>query len=135
MIMKKIQLPPNQYRHLASVLRIIERGLDEIERNVLHPGAGITIKNEQDLNTEKLKSISNIIIMGKRQISHLAEKYQIHSENLVTSRFLNSRKAKMWEVLADSLTRKQKGYGTFHEEYREEFDQDIMALDHLLEKL
>jgi len=132
---KRIQLPPNQHRHLTSVLRIIERSLDEIERNVLRPVAGNTTRTEQDMSPDELESVRKVIEMGKEKICYLVEKYQIHPEIVHTNRFLNSRKAKIWEVLVDSLTNKLKGYGAFPEKYREEYDRDIGELDQLLGKL
>ena len=89
----------------------------------------------QDLNPDELESVQKVIGKGKELISQLVEKYKIHPEIVHTRRFLNSRKAKMWEVLADSHTKKLKGYGTFPEKYREEFDRDIAELDRLLGEL
>ena len=132
---KRIQLPPNQHRHLTSVLRIVERNLNELERNVLYPVSGKTFKREQDLTPDELETVYRVIEAGRKQISEMVEKYQIQPEIIHTRRFLNSRKAKIWEVLADSLTKKLKGYGTFPEKFREEFDQDIGKLDRLLGEL
>jgi hypothetical protein len=71
----------------------------------------------------------------KQQIGSLVIKYNLKTEEVKTSRIINSRKAKMWETITDTNSRKLKGYSKFPAELAEEFDKDINRLRKLIETL
>ena len=71
----------------------------------------------------------------KIQIRYLSDKYELRSTHFNLSQVINSKKAKMWEVLCDSKSMKLKGFGQFPPEYVLEFDSDIEKLLKLTERI
>jgi len=133
--MDKIVLSENHRRSISSSMMIIERMMMDIERALLNPPDGVmskTVNDIPDLNANHYVSDLNEM---KIQISNLAYKYNLKSEEVRLSRMINSRKAKMWETIKDTSSRKLKGYGKFPIEFAEEFDKDIKNILKLIENL
>jgi hypothetical protein len=133
--MNKIVLSENHRRSISSSMMIIERMMIDMERALLNPPDGVmskTVIDIPDLNTDHF-----IIVLKemRRQISNLANKYNLKTEEVKLSRIINSRKAKMWETIKDTTSRKLKGYGKFPIEFAEEFDKDIKNILKLIETL
>jgi hypothetical protein len=91
-----------------------------------------TVIDIPDLNTNHFISVLKEM---RLQISTLANKYNLKTEEVKLSRIINSRKVKMWETIKDTTSRKLKGYGKFPFEFAEEFDKDIKNLLKLIETL
>ena len=133
--MDKIVLSENHRRSISSSMMIIERMMMDIERVLLNPPDGVmskTVNDIPDLNANHFISVLNEM---RRQISTLVNKYNLKTEEVKLSRIINSRKAKMWETIKDTTSRKLKGYGKFPVEFAEEFDKDIKNLLKLIETL
>jgi hypothetical protein len=114
---------------------IIERMMMDIERALLNPPDGVmsrTVIDIPDLNTDHF-----IIVLKEmtKEIDYLAVKYNLKTEEVKLSRMINSRKAKMWETIKDTSSRKLKGYGKFPVEFAEEFDKDMKIILKLIEAL
>lgn len=126
--MKKIALSENHRRSVSSSIHIIEKMLIEIENVMAHPDNGQMIKTLNDMpdldKTHFKSAISNI----KTEIKYISEKYSLKPEEIKMSRLINSRKAKMWETVTDTNSRKLKGFKEFPKELAEEFDRDIARL-------
>ena len=133
--MDKIVLSENHPRSVSSSMQIIEKMVNEIEKAILFPGNGVTIKSVNDME----KTDFNLYIKGldevKKQIKYMAEKYDLRMDEVKLSRLINSRKAKMWETITDTTSRKLKGYKDFPKETAEEFDADINRLRMAIELL
>lgn len=133
--MDKIVLSENHRRSISSSIMIIGRMMMDIERALLNPPDGVmskTVIDIPDLNTNHFISVLKEM---RLQISTLANKYNLKTEEVKLSRIINSRKAKMWETIKDTTSRKLKGYGKFPVEFAEEFDKDIKNLLKLIETL
>jgi hypothetical protein len=57
------------------------------------------------------------------------------TEEVKLSKIISFRKARMWETITDTTSRKLKGYSKFPIELAEEFDRDINKLLKLIETL
>jgi hypothetical protein len=133
--MEKIVLSENHRRSISSSMLIIERMMMDIERALLNPSDGVmsrTVIDIPDLNTDHFITVLKEMT---KEIDYLAVKYNLKTEEVKLSRMINSRKAKMWETIKDTSSRKLKGYGKFPVEFAEEFDKDIKNLLKLIETL
>jgi hypothetical protein len=65
----------------------------------------------------------------------LARKYGTAREEQSLQRIIDAKRAKIWEILTDSLSRKIKGYGTFPKKYADEYDSDIGKLIEITNKI
>jgi hypothetical protein len=82
----------------------------------------------KDVDDVTIESNISAIKEAKDYICELADKYGTSKENLSLQRVINAKRTKMWEILADTLSRKIKGYGTFPKKYVDEYDSDINKL-------
>ena len=133
--MDKIVLSENHRRSISSSMLIIERMMKDIERVVLNPPEGVMSKTVNDIPDLDADHFISVLKAMEKQINSLAVKYNLRIEEVKISRIINSRKAKMWETIKDTASRKLKGYGKFPVEYAEEFDKDINKLLILIETL
>jgi hypothetical protein len=125
---KKIHLPENNTRVLASSLMLVEKTLMEMEV--------IFLKNDNTCCSEVLKDVDNdtisynvsIIKEARTEICKLAEKYGTSKEKQSLQRIIDAKRTKIWEMLNNTLSRRIKGYGTFPKKYVDEYDSDIGKL-------
>jgi hypothetical protein len=132
--MDRITLTDNHRRSVSSSIFIIEKMMLDIEKVLLMPDHGVLIKTENDLPQNETDHYMNAISDLKVEIDFLAVKYNLRHEETKVSRFINSRKAKMWETVTDTSSRKLKGFKEFPAEIAEEFDSDIARLKKLIDK-
>jgi hypothetical protein len=133
--MNKVVLSENHRRSISSSMLIVEKMMMDIEKVVFNPSEGVisrTLNDISDLNPEHYTSVISDL---KKQIACLVEKYNLRTEEVKLSKILSSRKAKMWETITDTTSRKLKGYSKFPVELAEEFDRDINKLLKLIETL
>jgi hypothetical protein len=133
--MQKVVLSENHRRSVSSSMHIIEKMVIEIEKTIANPDSGVlsrTINDMPDIDLEHYKSAISKI---KSEIIHIAEKYNLRTEEIKMSRLVASRKAKMWETVTDTSSRKLKGYKEFPKELAAEFDADISKLKELIDIL
>lgn len=133
--MEKIKLPDNHRRSLSSSLFIVEKLLDEINQALTHPDDGIMYKMEVDVPEYAFLSTTENIAKAKEMIEQLSSKYELSAQHSVMSRFIDSRKSKIWEILSGTNARGMKGYGPFPKEYAQEFDNDIKRLQEMVNKV
>jgi hypothetical protein len=133
--MNKIILSENHRRSVSSSIHIIEKMVIEIERAISHPENGFLSKTVNDMPDIDLAHYSSAIAGIKSEIKHISEKYSLRTEEVKISRVINSRKAKMWETVTDTTSRKLKGYKEFPKEMALEFDNDISKLKILIDSL
>jgi len=132
---KKIHLSENHTRALSSSLIVVEKSLTELEdmlQKQSHTCCNVILK---DVDDETIENNISTIQEAKRYISELAAKYGTSKENLSLQRVINAKRAKIWEILTDTLSRKIKGYGTFPKKYADEYDSDIKKLIDITNKI
>jgi len=133
--MERIVLSDNHRRSISSSMQIIDKMMMDIERALLNPTEGVISKTVNDIPDLNANYLISVIKEMKTEISSLVIKYNLKTEEVKTSRIINSRKAKMWETITDTNSRKLKGYSKFPTEFAEEFDKDISKLRKLIETL
>ena len=134
--MNKIILSENHTRSVSSSLYIIEKTIEELEREIISPPKNRILykidKSDVDIDLVRFKSLLSQI---KMHIRYLTYKYNLHSTNLHLDRIIASHKSKIWEILCATTAKGLKGYGAFPEEYSEEFDSDIDTLQRLIDNI
>jgi hypothetical protein len=133
--MKKITLSENHRRSVSSSVHIIEKMLIDIENVKSNPDNGTMIRTINDIEDLDEPHFRNAIDNIKSEIRYLAEKYNLKPEEIKMSRIINSRKAKMWETVTDTNSRKLKGFKEFPKELADEFDKDIARLKATIDAL
>jgi len=132
---KKIHLPENHTRSLSSSLIVVEKSLLELEDMLQKESISccnvLTKDVDEKIVTENLTAIQE----AKRYICELSEKYGTTKEVLSLQRVINAKRARIWEILSDTLSKKIKGYGAFPKKYVDEYDGDINKLMELIEKI
>ena len=125
---KKIPLSENHTRVLSSSLIVVEKSLSELEDMLLKQSNACCNVMLKDVDDETIENNISVIQEAKSYICILAEKYETSKERLSIQRVINAKRAKIWEILTDTLSRKLKGYGTFPRKYADEYDSDINKL-------
>ena len=133
--MDKIVLSENHRRSVSSSIHIIEKMLLEIERVISAPDNGVLLKTVNDVPDIDEEHYAIAIKNIKSEIKYISVKYSLRTEEIKMSRLINSRKAKMWETVTDTTSKKLKGYKEFPKENAEEFDADIAKLKQLIDLL
>jgi hypothetical protein len=132
---KKIHLSENHTRSLSSSLIVVEKSLLELEDMLQKQSNSCCNVLLKDVDEVTIESNISAIKEAKSFICELAEKYETSKERLSIQRVINAKRAKIWEILTDTLSRKIKGYGTFPKKYADEYDSDITKLIDITNKI
>lgn len=133
--MKKITLSENHNRSISASLYIVERLVSELEHDLNNPSDMILSQVIYDLEDREKEHFLVIIREIKDHIKMLSEKYNLRAKELLFSQLLQAKKSGIWVILCDTTSQRLKGYGTFPEDYAEEFDNDIARLQELVQKI
>jgi hypothetical protein len=131
----RITLTDNHRRSVSSSIYVIEKMVNDIERVLTHPESGILIRTVNDMKDVDLEHYRTAIRNIRKEIERISYKYNLKSEEILMSRLINSRKAKIWETINDTTSGKMKGYSEFPKELAAEFDEDIASLSKILDSL
>ena len=131
---KKI-LGENHLRSLSSSLTIVEQLLIEIEDQMTRHYKTCCLEIDNDIKSDVIDQNLKVIEEARKQICTLAEKYNTGKRVQSLRRVVDVKKSKIWEILCDAGSRKQKGFGKFPKELVREFDEDIERLLAITEKL
>jgi hypothetical protein len=133
--MEKIILSPNHRRSFTSSLMVVERNLIEIENILKHPSNAFLMELTMDISRSRQEECLRNITEARQVIGQLFTKYGLYTHTTLISRFIDSRKSGIWEILCDTSSKKLKGYGEFPPENIKEFDDDIIELQRLIENI
>jgi hypothetical protein len=133
--MAKINLSNNQKRSISASLHIVEKSVNELERELNRTGDLIMFKVINDTGDLNLQEYKLLIQQIKSHIRYLADKYCLQPTSLPLSQIINAQKSNMWVILCDTRSNSMKGYGEFPKELAEEFDSDIDILQDLIDRL
>jgi hypothetical protein len=125
---KKINLPENNNRVLSSSLMLVEKSLIEMEKLFCEKDNTCCFEVLNDVTNDTILYNISIIHEARTEICNLADKYNTSKEKLSLQRIIDAKKAKIWEMLNNTLSRKIKGYGAFPKKYADEYDSDVGKL-------
>jgi len=109
--------------------------MDELETLLNVEKNLVTQTIKRDISEDKKFAVLEVMGEIKQEIKRLSEQYDLKKQVITESHFLDSRKAKAWEILHNSSTSRMNAFGTFPEEYKESYDADIMHLLALVSRL
>lgn len=135
MKLTKTALTENHRRSLTSGLMIVEQMLVEIEDYLRAMKKYCCFEVDDDIDTDDRNYNLETINTARDQICKLAEKYNTTKHHQSLSRVINAKKTKIWEVLCDIKSKKQKGFGEFPKEMVKEYDKDIEQLMSLTDRI
>jgi ABC-type arginine transport system ATPase subunit len=114
---------------------VVEKNLIEMENILKHPVNGLLMEMTNDISPSRKKECLRNIAKARRILGQLFIKYGLYKHTTLISRFIDSRKSGIWEILCDTSSKRLKGYGEFPSENIKEFDNDINTLQKLIEKI
>jgi len=124
----KIYLSENHTRSLSSSLTIVEKSLMELEDMLIKQSNSCCNVLMKDVDDKTIETNISVIQEARSFICELAEKYGTSKDKSSLQRVINAKRAKIWEILSETLSRNMRGYGTFPKKHAEEFDTDITKL-------
>jgi hypothetical protein len=89
----------------------------------------------KDVDDKTIETNISVIQDAKSYICELAEKYGTSKTKSSLQRVINAKRARIWEILSEALSRNMRGYGTFPKKHAEEFDTDITKLIEITNRL
>lgn len=131
----KRSLPENHLRSVSSSMYLIEKLLLDIQHVFLENGSLRMLETTGKITPEKREVLLQTIKQISLALNQFADKYQLTKQTLSQGQIINSRKAKMWEILNNTTSDSLKGFGTFPPELKDEFDADLHHLLQLVEKI
>ncbi len=133
--MGKITLTENHRRSLSSSLKVAEKSIDELKKELICQDDQVMNKIKRSLTQDEITECIAVIQKIKLYISFLKEKYGLEPSVTDITRIINAKKSTIWEILVNTTSAKLKGYGKFPAKYAEEFDSDLNELIELINKL
>ena len=133
--MGKQNLTDKHLRSVSSSIYVIEKMVTDIENAIKYPETGILSKTVNDIGNLDIDHYNKAIAKIKTEIKQISVKYSLRTEEIMLSRLINSRKAKIWETITDTTSIKMKGFSEFPRELASEFDDDIARLKEVLDEL
>lgn len=131
----KLTLRENHRRSLTSALIMVEQMLVEMEEYLCVPKNYCCFEVDNDIKNNDKDHDLEIIGKAREQICKLAEKYSTGKQCQSLKKSINAKKTKIWKILCDVKSRRQKGFGEFPKEMIKEYDNDIDELMALTEKI
>jgi len=125
---RKIHLSENHTRSLSSSLIVVEKSLLELENMLIKQNNSCCNVLMKDVDDKTIETNISVIQEARSFICELAEKYGTSKDKSSLQRVINAKRAKIWEILSETLSRNMRGYGTFPKKHAEEFDTDITKL-------
>jgi len=128
-------LPENYFRSISSKMYLIEKSIIETEDLLLRKSNGSCFEIVDDLEESEIEFVLQKISVLKALIEKLALKYNLRKNISYTSRILQAKNSKIWEILGDSFSNRLKGYGKLSGEITDELDSDLSSMMEIIEQL
>ncbi|HKK12522.1 MAG TPA: hypothetical protein VJ945_06795 [Flavobacteriaceae bacterium] len=132
---ESFKLPENYFRSISSKMYLIEKSIIETEDLLLRKSNGSCFEIVDDLEESEIEFVLQKISVLKALIEKLALKYNLRKNISYTSRILQAKNSKIWEILGDSFSNRLKGYGKLSGEITDELDSDLSSMMEIIEQL
>ena len=124
----KNRLSNNHRRVLSTVLRIIEKDLNEMINLLSNPVKTSSFEVLSDLEeyekNDKIVKINEIL----SEVKKIFKEFSFEKEYLEQSKIIESKKTKLWSILEDSYSKKLYRYGVIDPENSIKIDKIIKDL-------
>lgn len=133
--MEQKQFSGPQRRSVSAAMKMIEKSLNELSDHTGLQRSYHTIHfNDPPDSVEQIR-INSIISEIHEKISKMIEIYNLEKDEISMDQVLNSKKAYLWTILEDSTSKRMKGYGTFPDSIKEQYDREIQEFMDLISRL
>ena len=134
-MVENFELPENYLRSISSKMYLIEKSIIEMEDLLLRKLKGSCFEIVDDVDEHEIEFVLQKISILKTLLEKLAIKYNLKKNVSYTSRILQAKNSKIWEILGDSYSKQLKGFGKLSGELTEAFDSDLSSMMHIIEEL
>jgi hypothetical protein len=128
-------LTGNHKRSFSSTLIVIEQLLIEIKDNMVNPPQSCCAEVHNDVERSVIENNLLVIEEALDQICSLKEKYKTDKFTGSLQRVIDAKRAKIWETLQNSKSKRMKGFGEFPPKAIKEYDADIDNLMAIADKI
>ena len=129
------KLPENHLRSISSKMYLIEKSIIETEDLLRRKSSSSCFEIVNDLQENEIEFVLEKISALKSLVEKLALKYDLKKNISYTSRVLEAKNSKIWEILGDSYSRRLKGYGKLSDKITDELDSDLSSMMEIIEQL
>jgi len=133
--MKNITLTKRHKRLLSSLFFVLEQKIEAIEHVIKSPKDNASYMIEQDLDTEKLKRLSENCTDLRASLDLVSEKLQLSKRKISQSHYIQTMQSQMWESISDAFSSKLKGYGNELIESARKTDPDMEIIAEKIDQL
>ena len=128
--MKTQGLSDNHRRVLSVVVRNVERSLDEIEETLTRSGTRRSLLHqiEGSYSDAGRKDILGHVAAIRQRLHQFIEEFQLTGVSFTEHQIIDTKVTHIWLMLADSYSRKLRGYGEVAEPSRTTLDNTISEL-------
>ncbi|MBN2175228.1 MAG: hypothetical protein JW731_13925 [Bacteroidales bacterium] len=131
----EISLSANHLRSVSVTMYLIEKSIIETEELLLNKSKGVCFEVINDLQEYEVQMMLEKISGLKKLINNLATKYQLKKNTSFTSRILQAKYSRMWEILGDTFSKRLKGFGELPDDVASELDSDLNQMMEIIEQL
>jgi len=110
---EKILLTYNHRRSLSSTLMVVEQLLVDLRDVMVNPTQTCCYELKKDIDIATIEHNQKVIKKALSIICSLKEKYNTDKTVQSLQRIVDAKKAKIWETLHNSKSRRMKGFGEF----------------------
>jgi hypothetical protein len=128
-------LTGNHKRSFSSTLIVIEQLLIEIKDNMVNPPHSCCAEVHNDVDISVIENNLLVIEEALDKICSLKEKYKTDKFTGSLQRVIDAKRAKIWETLQNSKSKRMKGFGEFPPKAIKEYDADIDNLMTIADKI
>lgn len=132
-----LHLSDNHRRVLSVVARNIEESLNKIEETLgsTGPNRSLLRQIERSYSENKRKEIRGKVSEIRIRLHTFIADFQLTPESFTEDQIVDTKITHMWILLADSFSRKLKGYGAVDETVKNALDASVTELLRLVKEL
>ena len=108
---KPVALNTSQLRAVGAMLRLMERAVDQIERLLIEPVAGVTFRLTDDLDSEERRTIHAACDRLRAALVDACGRLEIEVADRSRRGVIRGEVSTLWAVVEDTKSSGLRGYG------------------------
>jgi len=108
---KPVALNTSQLRAVGAMLRLMERAVDQIERLLIEPVAGVTFRLTDDLDSEERRTIHAACDRLRAALVEACGRLEIEVADRSRRGVIRGEVSTLWAVVEDTKSSGLRGYG------------------------
>ncbi len=106
-----VPLNSSQIRAVGATLRLVEQAVDEIERLLTAPGAGITLRLADDLDVEERRAIQEACERVRGNLVEACRRLGVEVVERPRRRKIRGEVSTLWAMVENTRSPALRGYG------------------------